>query len=236
MNFDGLDTARVAAALAVNAALAMTALRAGAVSRSGAAAGTVYGLAVYLALDWRGYCVLATFVVAGSGFTRYGYGRKLGLGVAECRSGARTWRNATANCLVGAVCAQAAGLTGQEMWRVAFVGAFAAALADTTESELGVLLARRAYLPPRLRSVAPGTEGAVSPAGTAAGLAAALALAALAATLGLVTWPAAVPVALAAVAATAVESLVAAGRELNNDALNLLTTLAGAVLAVAVAG
>ena len=55
------------------------------------------------------------------------------------------------------------------------MASLATAAADTTASEIGQLLGRRAFLPLSLRRVPVGTEGAISVEGTLAGLLAGLA-------------------------------------------------------------
>lgn len=221
-------------ALAANLLLGLIGHLAGALDRAGAATGAVLGTLIWLGLGPAGWGLLALFVVAGSAMTRYGYAEKQARGHAEERGGRRGWRNAVANAGVAAACSLGAMLGG-DLWLAAAIGSLAAALADTTESELGSIIGRRAYLPPRFRPVPPGTEGAVSLAGSAAGLCAALALAAAAAAAGLVAWPLVLPVGLAGFAATVVESLVAAGRRFGNHLLNLLTTALGAGFAAAAA-
>lgn len=222
----------LAIALPANLLLGLIGLAAGALDRAGAASGAVLGTLIWLGLGPAGWGLLALFVVAGSAMTRFGYAEKQARGHAEERGGRRGWRNAVANAGVAAACSFGA-LLGGEAWLVAAIGSLAAALADTTESELGSIVGRRAYLPPRFAPAPPGTEGAVSLAGSACGLAAGLALAAAAAAAGLVPWPLVLPIGLAGFAATLVESLVAAGRRLDNHLLNLLTTALGALLAAA---
>jgi uncharacterized protein (TIGR00297 family) len=116
----------------------------------------------------------------------------------------------------------------------AFVGALAAAAADTAESEIGVLGRR---LPRRItdwRTVEAGTDGAVSWLGTLSGLAAALAVTLAAAAFQWLPLSASLVLALTALAATLAESLIGATLErqgrLGNDAVNFLNTLIAAVL------
>jgi uncharacterized protein (TIGR00297 family) len=219
------------AALILNALLAAAALAARAVSASGAATGFALGVLVYVGLGPGGYAPLPLFVILGSAFTRFGYAEKARRGVAQERRGVRTWRNAAANCGVGGLCAAGALLAPGAGWHWAAAGAFAAALADTTESELGVLYGRRAFSPLTGQACAPGTEGALSVMGTLLGLLTALLCAAVAAACGQLPWIAVAPVGVAALAATFIESLVGSARPLSNEILNTLTTAAGAVLA-----
>jgi len=83
-----------------------------------------------------------------------------------------------------------------------------------------------------MRSVPPGTDGAVSVPGTLSGLAAAALTAALGLVLGLVEGQSAVPlVALAAFLGTVADSLVGAlAPRVGNEITNVLCTLIAAVL------
>lgn len=153
-----------------------------------------------------------------------------------------------------------------------YAGALAAANADTWGTELGVLSPR----PPRRittgRVAAPGTSGAISPAGTLAGLAGAALIALLALFLppsGTAITPGqAAAIALAGLGGSLFDSLLGATRQaiyycpqcqketerhpvhlcgnlthpvrgwrwLDNDRVNALATLAGALLALLLAG
>lgn len=203
------------AVVLVNGLLALVGWATGSMTASGALVGAGYGLAIGLPLGLPGYALLAWFVVLGSGFSRLP-------GRARPPHEARTWIHATANLGVAALCALAG-------WRLAFVGALAGALADTSESELGVLAGGRTWLPATGRAVPPGTEGAVSLAGTLAGLLAALSATGLAACLGLLPARLVLPLALGALGATLVESVLGAARPLPNAVLNTLVTTLGAL-------
>jgi uncharacterized protein (TIGR00297 family) len=84
-----------------------------------------------------------------------------------------------------------------------------------------------------------GTEGAVSLEGTLAGVVASLVLGGLGAALGLFPWTGAAVVAVAAFLGTTLESVLGATVEhrgwLDNEAMNFLNTLVGALVAAALA-
>lgn len=229
---DWLPWLLVAALL--NGLFGFAAWRCGSVDSAGAAVGALLGLTIAFCQGLPGL-LLVLFVGVGSGLTRLRYAEKAKLGAAEARCGRRGVANALANCGVAALCAALSRFGDSTLWEVAFAGALAAALADTTESELGMLLGRQAYLPPRFKPVTPGTEGAVSWAGTLCG---ALAAMVMAATAGLGTLGPLEQLAVAAggFAATVLESFVGAGRQLNNHLLNTVTTATGAGLAALIAG
>jgi uncharacterized protein (TIGR00297 family) len=229
---------QVAVGLAVNVGLAALGYLTASISFSGAVVGLGLGTVVWSCLDWQGYLLLLVFFVIGTGATRLGFRRKESLGLAEARRGRRGARNAIANMGVATVCALFAVLTPQrELFVLAFAGAFAAATADTLESEIGQLWGGRPRLLTTWRPVPIGTDGGVSVVGTLAGAVGALVLAGLGWGVGFYGGSGFVAVAMAGFLATIVESLIGATLErtglLNNEAVNTLNTLAGALLAVA---
>ena len=116
------------------------------------------------------------------------------------------------------------------------IAALAEATADTLASELGEVLGGQPLLVTTLRRVEPGTDGAISLAGTVAGtVGAALVVLVAVFTLGLGFGDAACA-GLGAVGGLFVDSLLGASAErrgwVNNDAVNFLSTLAAAVMAI----
>jgi uncharacterized protein (TIGR00297 family) len=223
------------AALGVTAIFAALAYALGMVSRGGALGGFVVGTAIYVSLGPQGFAILAFFVVGGSLLTRLGYGRKRRSGTAEAAGGRRGARNALANCGVAVACALLYTLTSSDVLAAAFVAALGAAFADTAESEVGQIYGRAPRLITTLGKVLPGTDGAVSLAGTLAGIAAAALTAVLGLALGLIDDPTSMLlVALAAFLGTVVDSLVGAlAPRVGNELTNFLCTLVAAALIVA---
>jgi uncharacterized protein (TIGR00297 family) len=231
----GLGRRLLLAALC-NAALAAAAYAARTVDRSGVIVGFLVGFTIYAFLDWRGYLLLLAFFVIGSGCTKLGYQRKAAAKLAQEKGGRRGARHALANAGVATACALFAATTGHPvLFALAFAGAFATAASDTASSEIGQLLGRRTFLLTTLRPVPRGTEGAVSVEGTLAGVVASVVVGALGAALGLYPWIGVGAVALAAFVGTTLESVVGSALErrnlLDNEALNFLNTLAGALVA-----
>jgi len=137
----------------VSLGAAVVAYRARAIDRSGAAAGWVLATAIYAFLGWRGFVLLAAFVVLGSGATRWGYQRKAAAKLAQVAGGRRSARHAVANAGVATGCAVFAATTPYpELYLPAFAAAFAAAAGDTLSSEIGQLrLVARCSSPPSRR-------------------------------------------------------------------------------------
>lgn len=231
---------RLLMAALVNALLAALAWAAKTVDLSGVIVGFLVGFAIYAFLDWRGYLLLLAFFIIGSAATKLGYRKKAAQKLAQEKGGRRGARHALANAGVATACALFAALTGHpELFGLAFAGAFATAVADTSSSEIGQLLGRRTFLITTFRPVPRGTEGAVSLEGTLAGILASLVIAALGAALHLYPWAGVLPVVVAAFLGTTFESVVGAALErrqlLDNEALNFLNTLVGALIAAAFA-
>jgi uncharacterized protein (TIGR00297 family) len=164
--------------LIVNGVLALVAYFARSVSFSGAVGGWVLGAILILGAGWPLYAALLAFFVIGTASTKLGYARKARAGLAQEGGGRRGFSHAFSNTGVAAICAIAVsrlartiqGGTELELLPL-FMGiaSLATATADTTASEIGQLVGRRAFLPLTLRRVPVGTEGAISIEGTLAG-------------------------------------------------------------------
>jgi uncharacterized protein (TIGR00297 family) len=161
--------------LVVNTLLAVLGYAAKSVDLSGTVGGCVLGAIILVFGGWRLYVVLLLFFVIGTASTKLGYRSKAARGLAQEKEGRRGFSHAFSNVGVAAICAisfsMASGGPFGVAWKwLAAVAALATAAADTTASEIGQLLGRRAFLPVTLRSVSAGTEGAISAEGTFAGL------------------------------------------------------------------
>ena len=220
--------AQGAIGISVSGALGGAAYLVGSIDRRGLAAGVCVGSAVYVGVGWRGFLCLATFFVVGTLATRVGRSEK-------APHGARTVRHVLANGAVPAGCAVAALLfpTHVDALAAAFVGALAAAAADTLSSEIGQVYGGTPYLLTTLRRVPVGENGGVTVVGTLAGLAGAAALAAVAASLGVANSMAVVVVAGAVgnVTDSALGATLERRGVMSNAGVNVACTLAGALAA-----
>ncbi len=229
---------RWAPAVLLTLTLALVAQRLGAVTRQGAIAGAASTLLLFLGGGAGAFAGLATVFLLTWLSTRWGYERKLRLGVAEKRQG-RSARQVLANTAVAAALAGVALLSASPiLWLVAATAALAEAAADTVSSELGQAAGGRTLLVTNLRAVAPGTNGGVSLTGTLAGMLAASTVAAACAAFGMVTISHAAIAAGAAVLGMFADSLLGATLEprgvLTNNGVNLAGTLAAAGIAFAI--
>ncbi len=207
------------------------------VNRSGAVAG---GTACFLLLACAGpgaFAALAALFLATWVATRIGYRGKLALGLAERREG-RNAGQVLANLAVPALASVVFSCTGNRAWLVATVAALAEAATDTVASEVGQWRGRDAWLITTGERVRAGTDGGITIPGSIAGLMAGISIAAVATAGGMILpgqlW---VPVA-AGFAGMMVDSLLGATLQrrgwISNQAVNLLSTLVAAALAVAV--
>jgi uncharacterized protein (TIGR00297 family) len=227
---------RLLLALGVNALLVVLALAARTVTRSGAAAGFLLGVAVYLGYGYKSYLILAAFFLMGSAATRLGYAQKAARGVAEKRRGARSWREALANTLAGAFAALMVITTPHPaVFLVALVASFAEAAGDTVSSELGQWLSGRAFLITNFRRVPAGEDGGVTLAGSAAALLACAGVAGLGWGLGLTGGRGAGLAFAAAAAGNLLDSLLGATLERRGLVTNGIVNFAGASFAAGLA-
>lgn len=187
----------------------------------GAAAALAVGLATIYGFGWRGMALLLAFFVSSSLLTRAAAGGEKGGG-----GGRRNARQVLAN---GGVAALAA-LAGNWAW---FAGALAAANADTWATEVGSHSPTMPRLITTWSRVPAGTDGGMTLLGTAGGVAGAGLIAGVSYAVG---HRAATAVAAAGVVGMLLDSLLGATvqgkvRWMDNDAVNLAATLAGAACA-----
>ncbi|HTB22378.1 MAG TPA: DUF92 domain-containing protein [bacterium] len=228
----------------VNLALALACMALGLLSVSGCVAALMIGAAIWGCLGWQGWLVLLVFFLGGTAATKFQYGAKRRLGVAQENAGRRSWKHAWANAGAGVLCAAFSlyfALRGdgqhRQAWAWAFVACFAAALSDTLSSEFGQLAGK----PPRLittgETVPTGTDGGITLAGTLMGLLGAALLSLLGRFIGLTPVRATFPIMLAGLSGNLLDSWLGAtlqrrGR-MTNEMVNFANTCGGAALGFA---
>jgi uncharacterized protein (TIGR00297 family) len=168
--------------------------------------------------------------------TRFGRGKKQQLGVAEDKRGRNAAQVAANLGVAGLGAAAALSYPVPGTWYAVVVAAsLAEATADTLASELGEVMGGQPLMVTTRRRVPPGTDGAISLAGTLAGTGGAVLIVLVAAfTLGLRAEDA-VCAGLGALGGLFADSLLGATAErrgwLNNDAVNFLSTFTAALIA-----
>ncbi len=210
------------------------------VTNGGAFAGVVVCFLLYLGGGLGAFAALiAVFLLAWSS-TRIGYQRKRKLGIAEEKQG-RKASQVFANLGVAAVCAALYRWQGSALLLLAAAAAMSEAAGDTFSSEIGKLLTLSPRLITTWKPVPAGTDGAISLAGTLAGLLAAVVVSFVCIVTNFLPaqWMA-VSIA-SAFCGMMTDSFLGAKFQhqsagdrklLNNDAVNFLSTLASAVIAI----
>lgn len=184
----------------------------------------IMGVIIIFAAGVNWLFLIFLFLILGVAFTRYKHDYKKEIGVYE---GTRTIKNVVSNGIVAFVMAAFGNYAG-------FIGSIATATADTMASEVGVVSTPR--LITNFKKVPPGTDGGISLPGTAAGIMGAALIGLAAYILGI--YPDLTKtMTIAVVAGTFgcfVDSILGAILEikgyLTNEHVNLLATLAGALL------
>jgi uncharacterized protein (TIGR00297 family) len=231
------NSERLAIAGAVTLGFAVLARVLRGVSRSGMLAGGCACFLLFASAGPAAFASLTALFVLTWAATRLGFRRKQELGVAERGDGRNAWQ-VFANLGVAAFAAVLFSVTGNRAWLVAASAALAEAATDTVASEIGQTH-RIARLITTWQEVPSGTDGGVTPLGTATGAFAGLLVAGVSAGAGMIP-PAQLWIPLAAgFAGMVVDSILGAVCQrrgwLNNETVNLLGTLAAAVLAYGIA-
>jgi uncharacterized protein (TIGR00297 family) len=224
-------------AIVVAFSFALVARIVGAVTDGGALAGIMIAFIVMLAAGLPGLVPLVAVFLLTFASTRWGYARKLRLGVAERRRGRTAWQ-VLANLAPAAMCALPVIWLPQlsELLLTGTVAALAEAAADTVSSEIGQATARGAYLITDFRDVPIGTNGAISIEGTISGCVAACVVSWISASYGVLDWRWTFVVAFAAIGGMFLDSLMGATWEragrMGNDSVNFVSNIFAANVAL----
>jgi len=232
----------VGLALGVALLLAVVTYTTGTASVEGMLSGVLLCLLTIVLGGPGWFALLLTFFGVGTLSTKFRYEVKAARGVAEENEGARGIGNVLGNSAIALLAvvgfAAASGLPiDADLFRAAFAGSLAAAMGDTLSSEIGGLFDN-----PRLvttgERVSPGTDGAITWQGEIAGLVGAAAVGVLAAFLLDVAAPMGLLVGIVTgggFAGMTADSLLGAtveGDRIENETVNLLATLTGALASV----
>ena len=232
------------------AALALIAWWRGKLTVLGAIGAAILGVVVATAGGWGLFAALCAFFAVGVDATRIGRSVKEARGIAETRGGRRGLGNVIANGGMAGLLAimtfePGLHVSGHLAAMLCGVAALATSAFDTVSSEIGKAHGRRTFLPTTLRSVPPGTEGAISLEGTLAGALGALlvALPALLIAFNTMYWPTHDPgarlarlgglIVVSALIGSMFESVIGAlchdrQHRVQNDFMNFANTVVGA--------
>jgi uncharacterized protein (TIGR00297 family) len=137
----------------------------------GAAAAVVVGAITYAAGTWAFTAILLAFFVPSVVLSRLGRARKRATLIDVDKQGPRDAAQVLANGGIATACALGFALTRDHHWAFAFVGAYAAATADTWATEIGTFVGGRPRSILTLRPLATGISGGVTLVGTLAEIA-----------------------------------------------------------------
>lgn len=222
--------------VAITAGFAAVARLLRGVDLSGAIAGSAVCFLLLAGGGIGAFAALVTVFALTWAATRAGRSRKQRMGLAE-RSDGRRASQVLANLGVAAICAGACAVIGQKaLLMVAAAAALAEAAGDTVSSEVGQAASTKARLITTWQEVPAGTDGAISLMGTLAGVLASASVSVVCIISGMFSWRLAAVALGASIAGMFADSVLGAWLErrqvLNNDAVNFLSTLSAASLAV----
>jgi len=222
-------------ALIISFAFGYSAYRMKAADKSGLFSGALMGLLIIVFADVRWFLLMLAFFILGTAFTKYKYEIKKREGVAESKGGVRGFTNVFANGLIALCGAVLYGIYGELAFISLFVGSVAAATADTTASELG-MLGKTPYLITTLKQVPKGTDGGVTLMGEVLATLAALLIGGIAFALEIAPVEIIPVAAIAGFVGTNIDSLVGATLErreiIGNSGTNLFCTVSGGIAAI----
>ncbi|HEU4566122.1 MAG TPA: DUF92 domain-containing protein [Gemmatimonadaceae bacterium] len=175
---------RAAAGLALAAAIALAAVRAGSLTSGGALAAAAAGTTAVAAGWRWGVLLIAFFVTSTALSRFGAAAKERRTGGIGAKGGRRDARQVLANGGTFTLAAALSLLAPWPLWFAAGAGALAAAAADTWGTEIGTLAPGEPRLVTTGKRVPAGTSGAVSPPGLAATLVGALFMGALVCILG----------------------------------------------------
>ncbi|HEY0785672.1 MAG TPA: DUF92 domain-containing protein [Acidobacteriaceae bacterium] len=180
---------------------------------------------------------LLSMLVLTLAATRVGRARKQQLQVGDGAHG-RNAAQVAANLGVSVLAGILINAHGRVAALTVLLAALAEAAADTLASELGVALGGTPRLITTLKRVVPGTDGGITLLGTTLGSVGAALVAAVGVLAMQLPWSSGLVAAAAGIVGLLFDSALGATLErkglLNNDAVNFLSTLAAAILALAV--
>lgn len=205
---------------------------------SGAIAGGIIGFCIFIAAGWSGIAMLAAFFLFGTLATSWKRKQKTKAGMAQERGGQRNLGQVFANGGVAGLLGAAGLFLPEQKEVLAFLiaGAFSAAIADTLSSELGTVYGKRFYNIITWKKDRKGLDGVVSLEGFLIGIFGSAIIGSIYCIgfgwSNLFIW-----VIIAGTAGNLVDSILGATLEqkgiLRNDAVNLINTLTGALVALA---
>ncbi|RZN50495.1 DUF92 domain-containing protein [archaeon] len=239
---DGIDLlVRIAVAFIICSIIGLPAFRIRVVSLSGLLSGYIMGVGIIILGGWGAFAIILLFFILSGLATKFHYDKKKAKGIAEAKGGARGYKNVFGNGLFALIVLFLELIYGGGAFIAAYLGAVAAATADTAGGEFGRLSKADPWLITTFRRVPAGTDGGISLLGKGAEVAISLLIAIVAIAVGLSAadlpaWKIIITTTIGGVVGATVDSYLGATLESNvrwfsNNFTNFFCTVAGAVLA-----
>ncbi|MBO8175733.1 MAG: TIGR00297 family protein [Thermococcus sp.] len=204
-----------------------------ALDKKGSIAAAILGI---LILQFGGvypFLALLIFVVMGVLSTKYKYSEKLKSGIAQEKSGIRSWKNVLGNGLAAVIFVIIEHITRQDFLWAATFSAIATANADTLASEIGKVLGKEPRMITNFKPAKPGANGAISIQGEIFALVGAMAIGVIAMVITQYKWQIFLATLLGGFIGCNIDSIVGATLEnkgiIDNNGTNFIATLTGGI-------
>jgi uncharacterized protein (TIGR00297 family) len=155
-------------AIILGVSTGLIAFRAGALTADGAAAAAVVGAIIFGVGGLPAALLIILFFVSSSMLTRFRAQQKNALQLGFSKGGRRDAGQVGANGSIAVICMLLYAWLGSSLALMGFVGALAAATADTWGTEIGVLSKKQPRSILDGTPLAPGASGGMTPLGTIA--------------------------------------------------------------------
>jgi len=229
-----IETSHLLSAFVLSLAVGYLSCYFGAMDEAGMVSGALIGAVIILFSDLRWFLLMLLFFLLGGIFTKYKYDVKFARGMAEERSGRRSYNNVFGNGLSPLCSSVLYGITQNELFAIFFVSSLATVAADTLGSEIGGLSKREPRMITSLRKVPHGTNGGVTPLGEFATFLGSSVMSLSSLILRVSDEKAALIILLSGFIGAHVDSLLGATLEnrgiIGNSAVNLLASLSGGII------
>ncbi|MBZ3935222.1 DUF92 domain-containing protein [Methanimicrococcus blatticola] len=207
----------------------------------------VLGIVIILFTNLWWFVLLVAFFILGGGFTKYKFKQKKAAGLAESKTGIRSYENVFSNsiwALIIAVLYGVLSLYPDWSWLsvpliFAYVGTIASATGDTMASEIGVTAKGPTFMITNLRKAKPGEDGGVSLLGEVACLTGSVIIGLMAFAFGMIDtlWLSLLVAVVGGFLGTNIDSVLGAVLQkrgiLSNSGVNVFSTLSGAIISFA---
>ena len=224
---------KIALSIVPNLALGLGGLFGRAFDRSGLLVGVILGSLITYAYGPGGFLTMLTFVILGSVTTRLRFAQKVACGISEAGGGRRSWKNAAANLGVPALGALLAISRPLPVVGIFFTASLATAAFDTVATEMGKAYSSKCFTLQDLKIREAGAAGGISAVGTISGVIAALVVGLVASAFHIVDGGILIYIVVAALLASAAESLLKSLAGLRSTHVaNVTNTLLGGLIAV----